>query len=537
MAKDLTPMQAAYWVGRRSTERLGGVAAHLYAEFEGDGVEPDRLQTAIEHLCRLHPMLRLRVDAEGRQHLGEAPGRLVLEVEDLRALAPDARQWRLLARRRLWTGRKLDLARGEAAAFGLTLLPGGACRLHVDTDMIAVDPNSFRLVMEDLARLYEDPEAVREKARPGFFAWLEAMAADADLPKRRARDKAWWAARLDEMPPAPALPPVPAGAAPRSERLAVALSGEERRALERCARELRVTASTLMLGLFAAVLGRASGSRRFRLNVPTFWREPVLADVERIVGEFSNVLILGVDLAAAGTLAALCRGIGGQMTDLIAHSGYPGVSVMRDVSRRQGGMQTAPVVFTAGLDIAGGELFSERVGRVFGAMGWVISQGPQVALDAQVAAFEGGLLVNWDVRLDALPETWLEETFRAYVALAREVAARPQTLHAPWPPEPDDEAGEGSALATERMLTSLLGRLAPGSRIAADTPIAALAPGREPLAALARFVETYIPSCALSPDDMAEHATPRSLAHLVHARSGGASDEVARIFLETIDEG
>ena len=35
-------------------------------------------------------------------------------------------------------------------------------------------------------------------------------------------------------------------------------------------------------------------------------------------------------------------------------------------------------------------------------MNWVISQGPQVALDAQVAHVDDGILVNWDIRLDAL---------------------------------------------------------------------------------------------------------------------------------------
>lgn len=533
--RELTPMQAAYWVGRRSADRLGGVAAHLYAEFDGRDLEPERLQAAIDNLCRLHPMLRLRLDAEGRQHLDDTPGRAMLEVEDLRALVPEALDERLAGRRREWTHRKLDLACGEAAAFGLSVLPGGACRLHVDTDMIAVDPNGFRVVMDDLARLYEDPRTMSRAARAGFFAWLDAMAADADLARRRERDKGWWRARLAGLPPAPDLPLVPAGGMPRSERLAARLSGAERRGLERCAREQRVTVSVLMLALFAAALGSATGSRRFRLNVPTFWRAPVVADVDRIVGEFSNVMVFGVDLAAAGTLAALCRDLGRQMTELLAHAGYPGVAVMRDLSRSRGGVQTAPVVFTAGLAIAGGELFCERVGRVFGEMVWVVSQGPQVALDAQVAAFEGGLLINWDVRLDALPQAWLEEVFAAYVGLAREVAARPQTLDTPWSPDGRSRARGAEERATERMLTGLLGRLVPGEQVGADTPIAALGLGGDALEALARFVERYIPSCALSPQDLAEQATPARLADLIHARSAGASDEVARAFLESVD--
>ena len=38
----LATMQHAYWVGRRQDQRLGGVAAHLYVEFDGHGLAADR---------------------------------------------------------------------------------------------------------------------------------------------------------------------------------------------------------------------------------------------------------------------------------------------------------------------------------------------------------------------------------------------------------------------------------------------------------------------------------------------------------------
>lgn len=530
--QQLTPMQAAYWFGRQSHTSLGGVAAHLYGEFDGFGLEPERLRDAICRLCRLHPMLRLRVDAEGCQHLDPAADPLSLDVEDMRELSADALEARLLAKRRSWSHRRLDLARGEAAAFGLSLLPDGACRLHVDTDMIAIDPNSFRIVIEDLARLYEHPDRPQAPASHRFFDWLDRIGAGAEGAKRRERDRIWWRARLAEVPPAPEMPAAPhASAEPASERLAARLAPDERRALERRARDLRVTPSVLALGLFAAVLGRATGQARFRLNVPSFWRAPLVPDVERIVGEFANVLILGVNLAAPATLAELCHDIGRQMVELIAHDAYSGVNVMRDLSRLHGSVQTAPVVFTAGLGLSGGELFSETVKRVFGAMNWVISQGPQVAIDAQVAACDGGILINWDVRLDALPEPWVRETFEAYVALLREVAARPEALDAA-PTAANAGPSREPANPTEDMLVSLLGRLSPGEAVHGDSAITEAAQ-----AEIGRFLDCYCPTGAPSRPDLDEVVTPRSLARLVRARSGGASDEIARIFLETIDAG
>lgn len=525
-------MQVAYWVGRHSGGPLGGVAAHLYAEFDGRDLDAAKLRIALQAVCRRHPMLVLRIDAEGRQHLDADAPPLPLDVEDLRGLPGDQPLAKRLAdKRRAWTHRMLDLASGTAAAFGLSLLPGGACRLHIDIDMIAVDPNGFRTVMGDLAQFYLNPSAPPGPEAPSYFDWLDGLSADSDLGRRRERDRAWWQSRLRDVAAAPPLPLASTSRPePHSDRLATWLTPAERRALETCARNHRVTPSSLLLGLFAAALGRSTGAASFRLNVPAFWREPVIPHVGQIVGDFANVLILSVDLASAETLAALCRQVGTRLMDLIAHGAYPGVNVMRDLSRLRGGLQTAPVVFTAGLGIAGGALFDPQVERAFGRMNWVVSQAPQVALDAQVAALDDGILVNFDVRLDALPETWVRRTFEAYVALLRDVAADPARLDGGPVPSVADMPEDGQARATESMLLALHRRLAPGLPVAGDRPIAASA-----RSGIAAFLATYLPASAPSQEAIGADTTPRLLASLVHAQTAGASEEIARVFLESID--
>ncbi|WP_256740148.1 AMP-binding protein, partial [Pseudomonas sp. K5002] len=93
----------------------------------------------------------------------------------------------------------------------------------------------------------------------------------------------------------------------------------------------------------------------------------------------------------------------------IAHSAWPGVEVLRELSRtRQGG---APVVFACNL----GEAFVDATCRQhLGEPGWALSQTPQVWLDHQSYPLPDGLLLNWD-GVDALfPEGLLDEMFTAY---------------------------------------------------------------------------------------------------------------------------
>ena len=46
----LTSMQAACWFGRlTNSDFLGGVAAHLYAEFDGGQLTLNKLEAALQH--------------------------------------------------------------------------------------------------------------------------------------------------------------------------------------------------------------------------------------------------------------------------------------------------------------------------------------------------------------------------------------------------------------------------------------------------------------------------------------------------------
>lgn len=444
-------MQAACWMGRNPHAALGNVAAHLYAEFDGLSLSLEGLRRALECAYAMHPMLRLRID-EGMQTIAAGPADGLLEVDDLRHLNDQDADRQLLLRRNEWTHQKLDLEGGQVARWCVSLLPGERFRLHVDVDMIAVDPSSFPTLMEDVAGCYEEG-ATPAAFTPSFFDWHEKSRQDSFFNATRQRDRAWWREKLAGIAPAPSLPFLdPAAQTVSSHRFHTQLSSRERETLQRLAREQRLTLTQLMLGVFAAVLGEGTGDTRWRLNVPTFWRAPLVEQVDRIVGEFANFLILDVETHQGQRLSSLCQQLARQLIERLEHCAYPGVNLMRDLSRHHGSPQLAPVVFTSALDLPEGELFSERVTRALGRMNWVVSQGPQVALDVQVACAYGGILINWDARLDALPKDWVETLFERYVQVLREVVRSAELLDQPLAPAPAEQA---SAMTRATPLNAL----------------------------------------------------------------------------------
>ncbi|GBG39884.1 non-ribosomal peptide synthetase [Mycobacterium montefiorense] len=412
----LAPMQHAMWVGRHDHQQFGGVAGHLYVEFDGGSIDPERLRAAATRLSLRHPMLRVRFGPDGTQRIAATDecGEFPVVIEDLRHLdAGRVADW-LDEIREDKSHQQLD---GAVFELALTLLPGERSRLHVDLDMQAADAMSYRTLMSDLAALYVGRD-LPELAYT-YREYRQAMVRDEERPQpARDADREWWAQRIPQLPDPPMLPTLGGRDSQRGTRRWHWLDAATRDALFSRARARGITPAMALAGSFATALARWSATSRFLLNVPLFGRQALHADVDLLVGDFTSSLLLDVDLTGSATPAARARAVQDAMQTAAAHSAYSGLSVLRDLSRHRGTQVLAPVVFTSALGL--GELFGADVTEQFGTPEWIISQGPQVLLDAQVTEFDGGVLVNWDVRdgvfapgvIDAMFSDQIDELIR-----------------------------------------------------------------------------------------------------------------------------
>lgn len=426
----MAPMQHAMWVGRHDNQQLGGVAGHLYVEFDGGPVDPERLRTAATALARRHPMLRVRFLPDGNQRITPVneSGAFPVSVEDLRSLSAEEAEQRLTAIRTTKSHQQLDDAVFELA---VTLLPGERSRLHVDLDMQAADAMSYRTLMADLAACYGGRDLPQLSYT--YRQYRQAIeAASAQPQPAREADRAWWARRLPELPDPPALPSTGGRGANHSTRRWHWLDPKTRDALFARARARGVTPAMALAAGFANTVARWSTTSRFLLNVPLFGRQALHPDVDFLVGDFTSSLLLDIDLIGADTATARARAVQDAMRTAAAHSAYPGLSVLRDLSRHRGTQVLAPVVFTSALGL--GELFSPDVVGQFGTPGWIISQGPQVLLDAQVTEFDGGVLVNWDVREGIFPSGVIDAMFAYHIDELHRLASADDAWEAPGPP-------------------------------------------------------------------------------------------------------
>jgi pyochelin synthetase len=418
----LTDVQAAYLLGRRSSFAYGGVGCHGYGELEYAELDPDRLQVAFRGLVRRHDMLRAVVAPDGSQ-------RIQPEVPDYRIAVTDVR-----GRSAQEVAAAVEAARAELGTrqyqpgdwplFDLRVtLRDERPLLHFSIDFLIADFVSLQVLLDDLHRLYAEPQRPLPELSITFRDYRLAERALRSGPGHE-RDRAYWLERVDDLPPAPELPARDAAAVRdepvRFTRHEVRLEPEVWEGLRRNAGRHDVSPSTAVLAAYAEVLAAWSRRPRFTLDVTLLNRAPLHPDVDRLVGDFTGIELLAVDAGAPGGFAGRARAAQRQLWADLDHRLFSGVELIREVSRRRGADAALfPVVFTSAIGLGDSDAEVPGAGRFVHG----ISQTPQVWIDCQNIERAGGLDTNWDVRDGVLPADLVADAFAAYAELLRQLAA------------------------------------------------------------------------------------------------------------------
>lgn len=420
----LTDVQHAYWIGRIGAYELGNVSSHVYFEFDNDGMDLERLARAWNMLIRRHDMLRAVFLPDGTQKVLPAAEPYAFRVYELGG-EENAGSIMTKIRREMssqmlpadvWPLFDIRAARyGERGKERL--------RLFLDFDAMIADAWSIFLLLEEWRKLYAEPET---ELRPLSLSFRDYVLAEEKLEgsERRRRDFEYWKARLDTLPPAPELPlarqPGELSCA-RTIRFASSLEPGVWTALQARIRDLGLSASSVLAAVYAEVIGRWSASPRFTLNLTVFNRLPLHPEVNDIVGDFSSVELLEVDMDAEASFLGRVRRIQSRLWEDMSHRTVSGVRVLRELAAA-GRPMRMPVVFTgaAGFGAAGRDASS------FSGLGTLVTsltQTPQVWLDHQTYEQDGALMLNWDVVEGLFPEGMVEEMFCAYVDLLQRLSS------------------------------------------------------------------------------------------------------------------
>ncbi len=411
---DMTDVQYSYWVGRHDNQVLGGIGCHAYLEINSKNIDIAKLNHAWKTLLQHHPMLHTKFTSNGKQQLIKdfTPSDMV--INDLTSYATDELERKLLDIREKLSHRKLDVENGNNIGLELSMLPNNDFRIHYDIDLLVADVQSFQRVLDDLATLYSGKNLSEKSANWSFAQYLQDSIDTTSTAYLNA--KKYWDDKLLDMPERPKLPvkvnPENVSTVKFNTRYRI-ISKEDWSTIKEFSKKYKITPAMVLLTIYAIVLERWSENSKFVINLPIFNRNTEFDGIEDVISDFSNLLILDVDLSQKQSFIEYVKAIQNSFHTSMEYSNYSGVQVVRELSKKYNDSNVAPIVFACNL---GEPILSKSVQDNFGELNYMISQTPQVWLDFQMFDYKDGeLFLKWDSVDEIFPKGVLDTMFDAYI--------------------------------------------------------------------------------------------------------------------------
>ncbi len=420
----LTDMQHAFWVGRNGVLELGSVANHGYYEIEGNDLNLEQLNWALQKLIERHDMLRAVVLPDGQQQVLEKVPLYQIEVLDLREQEEEIVTSEIETIRQRMSHQVLPADQWPLFEFRATRLNQERVRLHISYDLQVFDAWSLFRLFDEWFQLYQNPEIGLKPLELTFrdYVLAEQTLQNTELYKR---SQEYWFSRLGNFPPAPDLPIArnPSELKQhRCKRYDGRLDQTEWQQLKQRATAAGLTASGVLLAAFAEILTFWSKNPQFTINLALFNRLPLHHQVNDIIGDFTSTTLLTVDNSTPESFTDRCVRLQQQLWRDLEHRYISGVRVTRELARRKGTAPSAmPVVFTSTLGFS--SLGQETLTfSHFGELVYGISQASQAWMDVQVWEEKGELTFNWDVVEELFPEGLIADMFEAYCRFLNQLA-------------------------------------------------------------------------------------------------------------------
>lgn len=420
----LTEVQQSYWIGRKGLYALSDVSTHCYFEMDCEYLDIERLTFAWNKLIKRHGMMRAIVleDGESQQILESVP-EYKIKTYYFKNMMENNEVKKMQEIRREMENQKFDTNKWPLFDIRTSVIDNKQVRIHVSFDNIIFDGWSMFYLFKEWKKIYENPEEKLNELEISFRDYIIALnkVTKSDLYKR---DKEYWDNKLKKIYRAPDLPINKSPELLEKQvfsRYQERLSKKEWRTLKNIAVECGLTASGFLITAFAETLAMWSSNPKFTINLTRFNRIPFHTQVKELVGDFTSLTLLSIDMSKGCTFLERAKNIQEELWNDLGHSYVSGIYVERELERilnSQGG-SVMPIVFTSGLGVEEKE-GDER--SYLGDINYGLSQTPQVWLDHQVSEQNGELILVWDSIEEIFPSNMIKSMFNAYVSLLKRMA-------------------------------------------------------------------------------------------------------------------
>lgn len=408
-----TDIQSAYLLGRSDTFSYGGVACHIYLELQYDQLDPVRTEEIWNRLIERHDMLRVRFDKSGNQYIQKEVEHFGIIYKDYSEIDENILTEKMNRIRERMGNHVYDIEKWPLLDIQVTKTKDKYI-MHFSVEFIIADWTSIRLLLNEFDILNKNMDGKLPELQLTFRDYILAIN-KLKKSKQYIEDKNYWIKRIDTLPAAPKLPVLVDEKTEKVKfnRHSLHIKQDKWNILKGLAKKNGLTPTSTVLTAFALIIERWSTESRFCLNLTLLNRMPIHPQVNDIVGDFTTINLLEVNLEDMKTFMDYAKDIQKRLFDDLDHKLFSGVEVIRELARKHSNKELMPIIFTSAIGSESTNVASSKI--EINENG--ISQTPQVFIDCQAMDDENGLKINWDVRDKIFPQGIIKDMFNSFEEL------------------------------------------------------------------------------------------------------------------------
>ncbi|WP_050607297.1 non-ribosomal peptide synthetase [Clostridium niameyense] len=408
----LTNIQNSYVMGRNNLYELGGVGCHGYIEVVFDEIlDRDKIETAWNKVIQKHDMLRAIILNSEYQIVQEAVPYVKVPCIDLR----EANEGVIKEREDLCNklaNKQYELGEWPMCDLALSI-ENKKSIIHFSLDMLIADFVSMNIILNDLELFYRNSDMIIIPTT--LYRDVVIYQSKQKSLKSMARREAelYWNKKIREMGEAPDLPVLSNNNDNfKFFQKKVFIDNKLWNSFCSSGSKHRVTPSVLIMSCLSEIISLWSSNNKFCINTTLLNRPNISDDIDKIVGDFTDVNITSVELNYKNNFIERVQSLQETLWNDLEHNAVSGVEVLRKLTKQRKKNVIIPVVFTSTLGVS-----SKNDMTVKKAIGNKLSQTPQVYIDCQASEENSGATINWDIREGIFDECVIDDMFESFKEL------------------------------------------------------------------------------------------------------------------------
>lgn len=402
----LNNVQVAYLSGRSNDLVLGGYGTVFFSDIEGD-YNRQKFEDVLNIVIKRHDMLRAVIyDSGYQQILSPEQAKYELQEEDISRMCDEEQEAYL--KNRCDEMKNMVFEIGKWPMFKVNMIRTTEDHVHVlyAFDALIMDAFSVIMLARELRDTY-DGNVCDEKLELSFRDYVLETE---KMQDEYEADKKFWMEKVDDFPSAPAFKfkTLPENIkSSQFSRKHMTFEKEVWDNIKQLSVKLNITPAVLLCGLYAYTLSLYSGQSQLAVNMTVFSREQIHRQVDKILGDFTKIVLLDYDFTSADSFKNVVVNSHKRLNEYLTHLHYDGIDFMRELAKKNkpvNGRPLMPVVFTSAL-------FDNDI--VYD-LDKASSRTPQVYLDCQAMLQCGKLNVVWDYPAELYDSELIDEMFECF---------------------------------------------------------------------------------------------------------------------------